>query len=49
VNEVFASPYGTDHSSVNRTAHTVEVDPDTPLLYVLNDELVLRGPRFAAA
>src|SRR6201981_2152311 len=31
---------------VNRTTHTVEVDPDTPLLSVLNDELGLRGPRF---
>lgn len=31
---------------VNRTVHTVEVDPDTPLLFVLNDELGLRGPRF---
>jgi nicotinate dehydrogenase subunit A len=31
---------------VNRTTHTVEVDPDTPLLFVLNDELGLRGPRF---
>ena len=24
----------------------MEVDPDTPLLFVLNDELGLRGPRF---
>jgi nicotinate dehydrogenase subunit A len=24
----------------------VEVDPDTPLLFVLNDDLGLRGPRF---
>src|ERR1700677_1526987 len=31
---------------VNRTTHTVEVDPDSPLLFVLNDELGLRGPRF---
>jgi nicotinate dehydrogenase subunit A len=31
---------------VNRTTHTVEVDPDTPLLFVLNDQLGLRGPRF---
>ncbi len=31
---------------VNRTTHTVEVDTDTPLLFVLNDELGLRGPRF---
>ena len=31
---------------VNSNQHTVEVDPDTPLLFVLNDELGLRGPRF---
>lgn len=32
--------------SVNGQQHTVRVDPDTPLLFVLNDELGLRGPRF---
>jgi nicotinate dehydrogenase subunit A len=31
---------------VNGSEHTVEVDPDTPLLFVLNDHLGLRGPRF---
>lgn len=31
---------------VNGHEHTVVVDPDTPLLFVLNDELGLRGPRF---
>ncbi len=31
---------------VNGSDHAVEVDPDTPLLFVLNDELGLRGPRF---
>jgi nicotinate dehydrogenase subunit A len=31
---------------VNGTAHTVDVDPATPLLYVLSDELALRGPKF---
>jgi nicotinate dehydrogenase subunit A len=31
---------------VNGRRHTVTVDPDTPLLFVLNDELGLRGPRF---
>jgi nicotinate dehydrogenase subunit A len=31
---------------VNGSEHTVEVDPDTPLLFVLNDQLGLRGPRF---
>jgi nicotinate dehydrogenase subunit A len=32
--------------SVNGTAHTVDVDPSTPLLYVLADELHFRGPKF---
>jgi nicotinate dehydrogenase subunit A len=31
---------------VNGHTHTVSVDPATPLLYVLNDDLGLRGPRF---
>jgi nicotinate dehydrogenase subunit A len=31
---------------VNGRQHIVTVDPDTPLLFVLNDELGLRGPRF---
>jgi nicotinate dehydrogenase subunit A len=31
---------------VNGRRHTVTVDPDTPLLFVLNDDLELRGPRF---
>jgi nicotinate dehydrogenase subunit A len=31
---------------VNGKQHVVAVDPETPLLYVLNDELGLRGPRF---
>ena len=31
---------------VNNREHTVEVDPDTPLLFVLNDDLELHGPRF---
>ena len=31
---------------VNGGRHTVRVDPDTPLLFVLNDHLALRGPRF---
>jgi nicotinate dehydrogenase subunit A len=31
---------------VNGREHTVLVDPETPLLFVLNDELGLRGPRF---
>jgi aerobic-type carbon monoxide dehydrogenase small subunit (CoxS/CutS family) len=31
---------------VNGTTHTVDVEPATPLLYVLRDDLDLRGPRF---
>lgn len=31
---------------VNGHVHTVDVDPETPLLYVLSDELHLRGPKF---
>ena len=32
--------------TVNRQRHTVDVDPTTPLLYVLSDDLGLRGPKF---
>jgi aerobic-type carbon monoxide dehydrogenase small subunit (CoxS/CutS family) len=31
---------------VNGKAHSVTSSPDTPLLYVLTDELALQGPRF---
>ncbi|MGA7622859.1 MAG: (2Fe-2S)-binding protein [Candidatus Acidiferrales bacterium] len=31
---------------VNGQLHTVDVDPATPLLFVLSDELGLRGPKF---
>ena len=31
---------------VNGRAYTVDVDPTTPLLYVLGDELALNGPKF---
>jgi len=31
---------------VNGKQHTVDVAPETPLLYVLSDELGLRGPKF---
>jgi nicotinate dehydrogenase subunit A len=31
---------------VNGQSHTVDVDPTTPLLYVLSDDLALRGPKF---
>ena len=32
--------------TVNGQTHTVDVDPATPLLYVLRNDLGLRGPRF---
>lgn len=32
--------------TVNGRPHTVDVDPATPLLYVLSDDLHLRGPKF---
>jgi len=32
--------------TVNGTPHTVDVDPATPLLYVLRNDLNLQGPRF---
>ena len=32
--------------SVNGETHEVEVDPATPLLYVLRNDLGLQGPRF---
>jgi nicotinate dehydrogenase subunit A len=31
---------------VNGDNHILNVDPDTPLLFVLTDDLALRGPRF---
>jgi nicotinate dehydrogenase subunit A len=31
---------------VNGVSRTVDAEPDTPLLYVLRDDLALRGPRF---
>ena len=31
---------------VNGRAHTVNVEPSTPLLYVLRNDLGLQGPRF---
>lgn len=40
---------GREHSielHVNGKKYAVDVAPDTPLLFVLNDELGLRGPRF---
>ena len=32
--------------TVNGTKRTVDVEPDTPLLYVLRDTLELHGPKF---
>jgi nicotinate dehydrogenase subunit A len=32
--------------TVNGRAHSIDTDPATPLLYVLSDDLGLRGPKF---
>ena len=32
--------------TVNGRRHTLDLDPTTPLLYVLSDDLALRGPKF---
>ena len=32
--------------NVNGRLHSVDVDPSTPLLYVLSDDLDMRGPKF---
>ena len=32
--------------SVNGTTHRLDVDPTTPLLYVLSEDLQLQGPKF---
>jgi len=37
---------GTISLKVNGHLHTLEVDPATPLLFVLGDEIGLRGPKF---
>src|SRR6476660_9188483 len=31
---------------VNGRSHTVDIDPSTPLLYILRNDLGLQGPRF---
>ena len=36
----------TKRIKVNGEQHDVSLDPDTPLLYVLRNELGLRGPKF---
>ena len=32
--------------NVNGSTHTVDVEPATPLLYILRNDLGLQGPRF---
>src|ERR1700730_4036986 len=32
--------------TVNGRSHTLDLDPATPLLYALSDDLALRGPKF---
>jgi len=32
--------------SVNGRTHSLDVEPDTPLLYALRDDLALHGPKF---
>lgn len=32
--------------NVNGQSHSVEVEPDTPLLYVLRNQLALNGPKY---
>jgi aerobic-type carbon monoxide dehydrogenase small subunit (CoxS/CutS family) len=32
--------------NVNDQFHSIEVDPETPLLYVLRNDLGLKGPKF---
>jgi len=34
------------HLTVNGRNHTLDLDPTTPLLYALSDDLELRGPKF---
>src|SRR5207247_7111774 len=37
---------GVFNLKVNGRTHSTDVDPATPLLYVLSDDLGLRGPKF---
>ena len=37
---------GAIHMKVNGQTHQVDIDPATPLLYALSDDLGLRGPKF---
>ena len=34
------------HLKVNGRSHTLDLDPSTPLLYALSDDLALGGPKF---
>jgi aerobic-type carbon monoxide dehydrogenase small subunit (CoxS/CutS family) len=34
------------HLTVNGETHTVDIEPSTPLLYILRNDLGLEGPRF---
>src|ERR1019366_8634976 len=43
VHGVFMS---TIHLKVNGSTHELDIDPATPLLYALSDDLALRGPKF---
>jgi aerobic-type carbon monoxide dehydrogenase small subunit (CoxS/CutS family) len=43
---VYDSPMSTITLTVNGRAHTVDVEPSTPLLYILRNDLGLHGPRF---
>src|SRR6478735_2968936 len=40
------APSSAIHLVVNGIAHDVDAAPDTPLLYVLRDQLGLTGPKF---
>ena len=46
----FPTYFGGDMSAitlkVNGKTHTLDLDPGTPLLYALSDDLELRGPKF---
>lgn len=39
-------PPTTTHLVVNGTAHDISAAPDTPLLYILRNDLALSGPKF---
>ena len=44
--QAYNPPMSTISLKVNGHSHSVDVDPATPLLYVLSDDLALRGPKF---